>query len=598
MTSIDRLQPPLEVELKHQSPRLREAIIMMVDDEPLMLDILKLHLFDEGYRNFIAVDQSTEALDILRTELPDVVFLDINMPEVDGFEILRAIRSDPQIQHLAVIILTSHTDSETKLKALQLGATDFLEKPIDTSELALRLHNTLTVKAYQDRLAYYDGLTGLPNRSLFTNRVGTALAHAVRTKAGLSVMKISMDRFQTVNDSLGPLVGDEVLKRAAERLRTVIRMVDANRSVDTVRLSASLARTGGDEFSVLLPGVVADEELMGLGEQIMETMREPFDFQGDEFYSTVSVGIARHPKDSIETDELIKHAGAACELAKEKGRNNCQFYSSEITRRADERRNLEADLHKAVERGEFQLHYQPQLDTGSGKVVGMECLVRWRHPERGLVQPDEFVPLAEENGLILEIGEWVLNEACRQTQAWHEQGMENLSVSVNLSARQFRHPDIVKLIRDACSESGLNPQQLVVELTEGLVMDDVDRAAKLLQGMKEIGVSISVDDFGTGYSSLAYLKRFPIDELKIDRSFIRDVPSNEDDNAIVNAVVAMAHSLGLKVVAEGVETEAQLEYLREAGCDEIQGMFHCAPLTASEFEDFVGGKQEAGNPAA
>ena len=438
MKSFDRLQSPLDVELTPQAPHLREAIIMMVDDEPLMLEILKLHLFEEGYRNFITVDQSTQALSIVRSEMPDVLFLDIKMPEIDGFQILQAIRSDENTQHLAVIVLTSATDAATKLKALELGATDFLEKPIDTSELKLRLHNTLTVKAYQDRLAYYDGLTGLPNRTLFVKRLNSTVAHAQRTGSALSVMNVSMDRFQIVNDSLGPLAGDDILKQMAQRLRGVIREVDANRQIDNERLSASIARIGGDEFAILLPGLVADNEIVNLGDQILATMKDPFVFEGDEIYSTVSIGIARFPKDSSETELLVKHAGAAKELAKQKGRNNCQFFSSKITARADARRNMEVDLHRALEREELQLHYQPQVDTQSGKVIGMESLIRWRHPERGLVQPDQFIPLAEENGLIIAIGEWVIKEACRQTRAWHLQGLEGLEVSVNVSARQFR----------------------------------------------------------------------------------------------------------------------------------------------------------------
>jgi diguanylate cyclase (GGDEF)-like protein len=587
MKSIEGNQPTVDVELEQQSAPLQDSIIMMVDDEPLMLEILELYLSDEGYKNFVPVQQSTQAMDILRSETPDVLFLDINMPEVDGFDILQAIRADEKTQHLAVIVLTSATDSATKLIALELGATDFLEKPIDSSELALRLRNTLTAKAYQDRLAYYDGLTGLPNRTLFLDRINWSVAHAQRTGTGLSVMNVTMDRFQNVNDSLGPQAGDNILKQAAERLQRVVKDVSQANSEEQEGLSAIVSRIGGDEFSILLPGLVDDNEIMAISDQILATMKDVFLFEGNEIYSTASIGIARFPADSSETELLLKHAGAANELAKQRGRNNSQFFSSEITERADARRNLEADLHGALEREELQLYYQPQIDVTSGAVLGMESLLRWIHPERGMVSPDEFIPLAEDNGSIIAIGEWVLHEACRQTRAWQREGLDQLSVSVNVSSIQFRDPGLPEAVRDACGNCGLDPKWLILEITEGLVMEDIDSTAKMLHEMKEIGVAISVDDFGTGYSALAYLKRFPIDELKIDRSFVSEIPGNEDDSAIVRAVIAMSHSLELSVVAEGVETASQASYLHGLKCDVIQGHFFSKPLPQQEFRVFA-----------
>jgi diguanylate cyclase (GGDEF)-like protein len=500
---------------------------------------------------------------------------------------LRAIRANENTQHLAVIVLTSATDSATKLKALELGATDFLEKPIDSSELALRLRNTLTVKAYQDQLAYYDGLTGLPNRTSFLDRLNWSVAHAQRTDTGFSVMNISMDRFHHINDSLGPLAGDCILKQVAERLRGVIKVVEAGREMGQEGLSASAARIGGDDFSVLLPGLVDIDEITRIGEQVLAVMKDVFVFEGDEIHSTSSIGVARYPADSGETELLIKHAGAANALAKKKGRNNCQFYSAEMTAKADARRALEVDLHRALEQEQFQLYYQPQVDTGTSRIVGMEALVRWIHPERGSVPPDQFIPLAEEIGLILPLGEWVIKQACSQTRTWQLAGMGELEVSVNVSARQFKQPGLAQVVRDACNSCELDPGYLVLEMTEGLVMEDIEKTAKLLEEIKQIGVTISIDDFGTGYSALAYLKQFPIDELKIDQSFVADIPSNGEDSAIVKAVVAMSHSLDLRVVAEGVETEHQLNYPRNLNCDAIQGHFFCQPLAATEFEEFV-----------
>jgi EAL domain-containing protein (putative c-di-GMP-specific phosphodiesterase class I) len=316
-------------------------------------------------------------------------------------------------------------------------------------------------------------------------------------------------------------------------------------------------------------------------------MRKVFVFEGNEIFPTVSIGITRFPEDSSETESLVKHAGAANELAKQKGRNNFQFYSAEMSTRADERRSLEADLHHALEREELRLYYQPQIDTQSGKVIGMESLLRWQHPTRGLVLPLDFIPLAEENGLIIPIGEWVMKEACRQTRAWQIQGLDSLAVSVNVSARQFRKPGLSRIVEEALANSELDPRYLVIEITEGLVMEDIEMTSKVLHEIKENGVSISVDDFGTGYSSLSYLKRFPIDELKIDRSFLMDIPASEDDSAIVKAVIAMSNSLELNVVAEGVETEEQLAFLRKLNCNALQGYLFSVPLPEQEFSAFV-----------
>jgi diguanylate cyclase (GGDEF)-like protein len=576
-----------EPELTPQSQRLLEATIMMVDDEPLMLDVLELYLYEEGYRNFIAVDQSTQAINTLLSEKPDVVFLDINMPEMDGFEILQAIRSNPATEHLAVIVLTSETDAATKLKALELGATDFLEKPIDSSELALRLRNTLTAKAYQDKLAYYDGLTALPNRTLFLQRLNGAVEHARHTGAGLSLMIVSMDRFQNINASLGPLAGDLILKQAAARLRKVTRQLVAMNYIGHEERHRVLARIAGDEFSILLPGMLNDRSIREVGDRVLAVMRDAFAFEDNEIYSTVSIGISRFPTDSSETELLVKHAGAANKLAKREGRNNYQFYPSKMSARVNEQQRLDADLHHALERQELQLYYQPQVDTLTGSVIGMESLIRWNHPKRGLVSPLEFIPLAEENGLIIPIGKWVITEACRQTRAWQIEGLDKLKVSVNVSARQFRLPGLSWLIEEACANGELDPRYLVIEITEGLVMEDIDATAGLLHEIKEIGVSISVDDFGTGYSSLAYLKRFPIDELKIDRSFVADIPANDDDSAIIRAVIAMSHSLELNVVAEGVENEEQMNFLRNLNCDALQGHFFSPALPRQEFSDFV-----------
>ncbi|MCZ6829307.1 MAG: EAL domain-containing protein [Gammaproteobacteria bacterium] len=587
MTVSNNIQRPRAVVGEEHTEQLLRATIMMVDDEPLMLEVLELYLSEEGYWNFVSVSQSTEAMAVLQREIPDIVFLDLVMPEVDGFDILREIRADEATKHLPVIILTSSNDAATKLKALELGATDFLGKPIDSSELALRLRNTLTVKAYQDQLAFYDGLTGLPNRTLFLDRLKWSITQADRAETGLSVMNVSLDRFRAINDSLGPLAGDEIIKQAASRLASVVREVDVVGRLAEDKFSKGLARMGGDEFSILLPGLVDESLIKLVGDRVLSVMREAFTFEGYDVYSTASIGVTRYPEDGADSDSIIKHASAANEWAKQQGRDNYQFYQQEMSVRANQRLILVADLHRALERGELLLHYQPQVEASTGRVVGVECLVRWLHPERGLILPNEFIPLAEEDGLIIPIGEWVIREACRQAREWQLQGLDKLDVSVNVSARQFRQPRFVGVVADALSSYGFAPRHLVLELTEGAMMEDVDETADLLDEIKKIGVSISVDDFGTGYSSMAYLKRFPIDEIKIDRSFVAELPDDEDDTAIVKALVAMSQLLELRIVAEGVETEAQLEFLRGLNCDVIQGYFFSRPLPAPDFAEFV-----------
>ncbi len=562
-------------------------IIMMVDSEPLTLGVLEAYLAQAGYRNFITLDDSARALELIKVEKPDCLLLDIHMPEVSGFDILKAVRADPETRQLSVIVLTSDTDPTTKLKALEMGVTDFLEKPVDSSELVLRMRNALIAKAYRDQLTYYDGLTRLPNRLLFQQRLETGVTSAQRSGSGLALMIVSVDRFQNVNDSLGPMAGDAVLIQIAQRLSGLARDAGYDQRKGQEGTARCLGRLGGDEFAISLPGVTSEEEITEIGEQISRIMKQPFEVEGEEVVLTASLGIARFPEDSIEASQLLKHAGAAKEAAKKEGRNTLQYYTSEFTERANERRSIEADLHKALDGHQLRLHFQPQLNGHDGLVCGMEALVRWHHPKRGLVQPEQFIPLAEENDLIIAIDAWVIEEACRQTHAWHLAGYDGLQVSVNVSARQFKQANLAGQIAAACERADLPPSSLTVELTEGLLMGNLDRTARLLHDLKNIGVTISVDDFGIGYSSLAYLKRFPIDELKIDRSFVRGVPGNHEDSAIVRAIVAMARSLELEIVAEGVETGEQLEFLKGLNCDRVQGLLMAAPLRDSEFFSFL-----------
>lgn len=423
-----------------------------------------------------------------------------------------------------------------------------------------------------ERQANYDDLTGLPNRNLLQDRLSQALIFARRKNRSLAVLFIDLDHFKNINDGLGHDAGDALLALVAARL------------VGNVREGDTVARQGGDEFVLLLPEIRAEEDVPEITQKLVKAMSAPFDIGGRELHITCSIGIASYPKDGEDRQTLLKNADAAMYSAKKMGRNNAQYYSAEMNVRAMDRLVLENGLHHALERDEFLLHYQPQVDLRSGEIVGMEALVRWQHPELGLISPAMFIPVAEDSGLIVELGEWVLRSACAQNKAWQLAGLKPVSVAVNLSARQFRQPGLVEKVVAILDETGLDPACLELELTESLVMQDVEKTIATLGKLKAMGIKLSIDDFGTGYSSLSYLKRFPIDTLKIDQSFVRDITTDPDDAAIAKSIISMAHDMQLRVIAEGVETEAQKSFLQQRHCDEMQGYLFSRPVPAAEFE--------------
>jgi diguanylate cyclase (GGDEF)-like protein len=562
---------------------LRNAIVMMIDDEPTTMEVLQAFLEEEGYKHFVITCESSRAMELIMNEKPDVVLLDLVMPEVSGFDILSDMRAHSKFRHIPVIVLTSSNDSETKLKALQLGAADFLAKPVDPSELALRMRNTLAAKAYQDRLANYDALTQLPNRRMFMDRLAWSLQHAKREGRSSAILHIDLDRFKQINDTLGHRVGDELLKGVGQRLLQIVRAVDTVVVKDVNDPQPNLSRLGGDEFTVLLPVLTRAENAAQVSQRILTALEEPFHVEGHEVFVTPSIGIAVFPDDSEDTDTLLKNADIAMSHAKQHGRNTYEFYSSQMNARALERLSLENQLRRALGRDEMLLVYQPKVDIMTGQVLGSEALLRWNHPELGLVSPLDFIPLAEETGLIVTIGEWVMHTACTQNKAWQSAGLGTPRINVNVSIRQFRDPRLMQTIHDVLESSGLEAQYLTLELTENMIMENAKENLEALHQIKGMGVKLSIDDFGTGYSSLSYLKQFPLDELKIDRSFVSSIQSETDDSPIVTAIIAMAHSLGLNVVAEGVETEQQLSFLRNRGCDEYQGYLYSKPVAGDKF---------------
>ncbi|MBP1202870.1 diguanylate cyclase (GGDEF)-like protein [Duganella sp. 1411] len=420
-------------------------------------------------------------------------------------------------------------------------------------------------------LAHHDFLTGLPNRPLLMERMAQAIGMAQRQHSRMAVLFIDLDRFKIINDSLGHAVGDLLLQAVGQRL------------VAAIRASDTASRLGGDEFVVLLAEVANERSASELADKLCRALAEPFDLDGQTAHIGGTIGISMYPDDGEQAEALIRNADVAMYHGKHSGRNRCYFFRPEMNLRALERQRVEADLHRALARGDFELYYQPRVNLASGAIAGAEALLRWTHPEHGAVAPSRFIPVAEECGLIVPIGHWVLREACMQVARWKADGLDPGVIAVNISALEFRDDGFTGRLRAALADSGLSPQCLELEITEGVLMDDAGASAAILAELKEIGVLLAIDDFGTGYSSLSYLNRFPIDVLKIDQSFVHGISAAPGDGVIVGAVIAMGGSLGHKVVAEGVERQSQLDFLRERHCDEGQGYLFSLPLAADAF---------------
>ncbi|HEY3809699.1 MAG TPA: EAL domain-containing protein [Steroidobacteraceae bacterium] len=554
--------------------------------------------------------QGAEALSLVQRSLAErapysVAFIDMRMPPGwDGLETIERIWSvDREIQ---VVICSAYSDHDWQDLIARLGRSDkllVLKKPFERIEVlqcahalaakwrnerALHAHIGSLEKDVNERtqgleaankqlrhLATHDALTSLPNRVLLDDRVNQAIVHAERAGEGFALCVLDLDRFKLINDSLGHRAGDELLKQVARRLTGAVR------SVDTV------ARLGGDEFVLIIRQVHSRQETEQLARKVLESLHTPVQVGELELHTSASLGIAFYPGDGTSIETLYAHADAAMYCSKQRGGANVECFTPTMNLATEERVRFEADLHRALKLEQFELHYQPKYDGATQRIHSVEALIRWRHPERGLVPPDQFIPLAEESGLIVPIGEWVLREACRQQRIWQSQGLPRLRVAVNISALQFRRLDLVDTVARALADAGIEARYLEIELTETAVMTDPEESVGILERLSRMGVIVSVDDFGTGYSSMSYLRRFPIDKLKIDRSFITNVMTSADDASIVQAIISLAHGLRLKVVAEGIESAEQVQFLRSLGCDQYQGFYFSRPVDAADFEKML-----------
>lgn len=688
---------------------LRERPLAFIVDDDFNTRLLMRETLEQAGFAVEEAENGAEAVSKFCSLMPDVVIMDVVMPEMDGFTACERLKSASGGDRIPILMMTGLDDVESINRAYEAGATDFITKPVNWAVLGHRLryilrassafdrlresearnrafvnaipdmlfrvgrdgvcldyaaakgdgliadaagfvgkrldefspglaeramhyvHRTLEsgeiqvfeyelsqngtrrflegrvvvsgedevltiVRDFTDRktaeerihlLAYYDSLTGLPNRLFFKERLEHALNHARRHKKQLAVLFVDLDRFKRINDTLGHSVGDKLLKGFAEKLEWCIRDTDSVTRTPPAEFSGTISRLGGDEFIVLLTEIRNEIDVAKIAKRVLNELSQPFALDSYEVFVTASIGIAVYPADGTDCDTLLKNADTAMYHAKDQGRNNFQFYTESMNASAFERLILESSLRRALEKEEFRLYFQPQLDMARNVITGVEALIRWNHPELGVVSPGEFIPIAEEAGLIIPIGEWVLRTACRQIKSWAGAGMPPMTVAVNISSRQFRQQSLLSTVAEAVKELGPASGLLKLELTESTIMQGVEETVEILREFKSMGLGVLIDDFGTGYSSLSYLKRFPLDALKIDRSFVKDVTHDPDDANITKAIIALSHSLNLRVIAEGVETKEQFGFLKENGCDEMQGYLFSKPLPADELEKFV-----------
>ena len=568
------------------------ALILVVEDDAAIRTTLQRLLTAEGFSTDSAED-GAEALKRIAAHRPDLVLSDVMMPVMDGHSLLARMRADPSMSQIPVILLTALVDHAAMRQGMNTGADDYLTKPFRRTELLAavrsRLERSASQRAESDQLAaearhvrLLDPVTDLPNRAALLERLPQALASMERQRSRLALIVVGLDGLSRINDSFGHASGNLVLYAVAVRLQTEIDRLQCSSPFDGV------ARLGGAHFAVTLTGVGGNDQVDALATRLLARVREPVSIEGQAVYLSASAGICLYPDDGEGSDVLLEHAETALGEARRIGGACYTYFAAEMNAAAGERLRLHSDLHRAIERNQLQVCYHPQLDVPSGRIIGFEALMRWHHPVLGTVSPVRFIPIAEEDGQIVAIGAWILEAACAQAKAWIDQGFAPLRMAVNLSARQFADDDLCALVSGVLERTGLPASSLELEITEGTAMRSAERAIATMRRLKSLGVKLALDDFGTGYSSLTYLKRFPLDVLKVDQSFVRNINTDPGDAAITRAVVSLAHSFGMSVIAEGVETADHLRFITELGCEEYQGFLFSKPVPAREAGVLLG----------
>jgi diguanylate cyclase (GGDEF)-like protein len=550
-------------------------IVVLADDDP-SIRLMVRHVLESEDFDIVEASDGLEALKAVEKHHPALVLLDAVMPGIDGFTTCQQIK-DKGHTDIPVMMITGLDDDASVERAYEVGAIDFITKPIKWAVLKHRV-KSVVAKVVAERkvklLAYRDTLTGLPNRLLFADRLEQAVVRSERTRTSMALMLVDIDDFKLVNDSFGHDAGDKLIKAVGDLISKSLRRAD------------TIARLGGDEFAVIIEGIEGPEDAISIADNLTTILEHNVRLDDQETYTSASIGIAVYPGDGNDARALLKNADTAMYRAKESGRHCFQFYKPEMSVSAMERLDLENSLKAAFENDEFLIHYQPVIDIHKNEVVGVEALLRWQHPEKGMIQPTDFVKVVEDCGLIVALGEWMIHSVCKQIKLWQDAGLEKQNVSINLSPRQFKEQDLVTLFTQAMAENGIDGGSLSVEVTERTLIDNVGEVEATLKKLRAMGLKILLDDFGTGYASLAYLKEFPVDVVKIDEAFIAGIPDNQDDSAIVDAIAGLTRGLKLALHAEGVENERQLNVLKGLGCQFGQGYYWSKPLPGNEYEQF------------
>ncbi|MGB2925690.1 MAG: EAL domain-containing protein [Limnothrix sp.] len=570
--------------------------ILVIEDDDIVRKLIRKILRQEGYEVLEAGDGQAGS-ELALSNRPDLIICDVMMPKMNGYQVLEKLQGDRQTETIPFIFLTAKSEKRDMRQGMQLGADDYLTKPFTKNELlgaiTARLSKLSSIqKQYVEQieesqlklrqLAGKDSLTQLPNQLALRDIFNNVVQHKLRSpeeggkarlqKNVISIFCISLERFSRISETFGYDLANSLVLAIAERLRT------------TINSSGSVVRLSGNDFCVILNPLEHKQEITNIAQSLIDAFKQPFALDNQEIFIAISVGIALYPRDNLEIGELLQSANKAMLQSRNLGGNQFQLFTAALNVGKSNLVTLETDLRYALERKEFEVHYQPKMDLQSGKITGAEALLRWYHPQRGAVSPAQFIPLAEETGLIEEIGEFVLNQACRQLKSWQNHGLKTFKMSVNLSARQFNQLNLHQRLSRILIENDIESQDLELELTESTLVQNAEVAVRRLKALKTLGISIAIDDFGTGYSSLSYLQQFPFDKLKIDRSFVHNIHMNKSNSAIITAIISMAHQLGLKVIAEGVENQSELDFLKRHECDELQGFLFSYPVSAQEFE--------------